>query len=347
MNTPSTKRTRHLLIIITLFGIGTAALAAWFYLTVQGSYYRYYFADSLLTTRHGNWAVILIGKEGVRRRVQQYEQQFDQMATMPDSKRSIRADQTMSDELYHVEEITRKHFTGYLFYVYDPNKLRVGITQVEGQGETVSAMVQSSGAIAGVNGGAFLDPEHLGDGAVPSGVVVSDGELIFSSVHDDEPVHIVGIDQDGWLIAGKYPPSAFNELGIREAVTFAPKFIADGKGLIKSRSEGYGLAPRTAIGQLGDGTIVFAVIDGRQLHSIGASLYDLQQLYMELGAVTAANLDGGASSELVISQTIMNKPATRLGERPIPTAWLLLESPESVTFSNPWINLKPEDWQQQ
>jgi hypothetical protein len=59
-------------------------------------------------------------------------------------------------------------------------------------------------------------------------------------------------------------------------------------------------APRTAVGIKADGSIFFTVIDGRQPgYSEGITIYELQDLMMDLGAVDALNLDGGGSSTFV------------------------------------------------
>ena len=84
---------------------------------------------------------------------------------------------------------------------------------------------------------------------------------------------------------------------------------------------GWGVGPRTAIGQRKDGTVLFLVIDGRQPgYSVGATLRDIQNIMYEEGAVIAANLDGGSSSTLYYNGKVINKPADLLGERMIPTA---------------------------
>lgn len=60
-----------------------------------------------------------------------------------------------------------------------------------------------------------------------------------------------------------------------------------------------GSAPRTAIGQRGDGSLVFYTIDGRAPgYSIGATLAAVAERLAELGCVTAAALDGGGSTTL-------------------------------------------------
>ena len=85
-----------------------------------------------------------------------------------------------------------------------------------------------------------------------------------------------------------------------------------------------GVGPRTAIGQRKDGTVLLLVIDGRQPgYSVGATLRDLQNIMYEEGAVIAANLDGGSSSTLYYNGKVINKPADLLGERMIPTAFVV------------------------
>ena len=87
---------------------------------------------------------------------------------------------------------------------------------------------------------------------------------------------------------------------------------------------GWGVGPRTAIGQRKDGTVLFLVIDGRQPgYSVGATLRDIQNIMYEEGAVIAANLDGGSSSTLYYNGKVINKPADLLGERMIPTAFVV------------------------
>jgi exopolysaccharide biosynthesis protein len=123
-------------------------------------------------------------------------------------------------------------------------------------------------------------------------------------------------------------------------VSFAPQFIVNGEGLVKNAADGWGIAPRTCMAQTEDGTILFAIIDGRQPgHSIGATLYDVQNVFLEHGAVIAANLDGGSSTVLVHDDKIVNRPASEYGERYLPTAWLVFEHPEQADIKNIWAGL--------
>ncbi|MNN11575.1 hypothetical protein D3C81_1245380 [compost metagenome] len=99
------------------------------------------------------------------------------------------------------------------------------------------------------------------------------------------------------------------------------------------------------MGQKEDGSILFVIIDGRQPgYSIGASLYDVQQIMLDHGAVIAANLDGGSSTVLATKGgEIVNKPSSEYGERYLPTAFLVFEHPDQVDIPNIWNGLRPQD----
>jgi len=74
-------------------------------------------------------------------------------------------------------------------------------------------------------------------------------------------------------------------------------------------------------GELG----VDVVIDGRQpTWSIGATLRDMMNVFLEYDAVEAANLDGGSSSEMVYNGKVMNKLWNIFGERYIPTGFVVM-----------------------
>ena len=63
-----------------------------------------------------------------------------------------------------------------------------------------------------------------------------------------------------------------------------------------------GSAPRTAVGQRADGTLVFYTMDGRRVgYSIGATMGQVAQRLVELGCVNALCLDGGGSTTLSVT----------------------------------------------
>jgi hypothetical protein len=67
--------------------------------------------------------------------------------------------------------------------------------------------------------------------------------------------------------------------------------------------------PRTAIGWDKDGNWLFLVADGRQMASTGLTIPETAELFRQLGAVEAMNLDGGSSTQLVINGELINTPS--------------------------------------
>lgn len=74
----------------------------------------------------------------------------------------------------------------------------------------------------------------------------------------------------------------------RNGQNVAPSYSAYPKGGIA--------APRTNVGITADGDVLMVVVDGRQKYSVGMTLAEMGDLMLQLGAVTAFNLDGGGSS---------------------------------------------------
>lgn len=136
---------------------------------------------------------------------------------------------------------------------------------------------------------------------------------------------MVGFTNDNKLVLGKFSKSEALNMGIRDAVEFGPFLIINGEASKVLGNGGWGIAPRTAIGQRQDGIVLFLVINGRIPTSIGADMNDLIDIMQRYGAYNAANMDGGSSTELVINNKIINKPVAggRDGLRDMPTFWIV------------------------
>jgi len=115
---------------------------------------------------------------------------------------------------------------------------------------------------------------------------------------------------------------------VADAIGGGPVLVRDGKPVYRS-NEGFTISqiaprhPRTAIGQLADGRIIFVVVDGRQPgYSIGMTTFEMALTMTRLGAVRAMQLDGGGSSTVAFDGTVLNSPSDGR-ERPVPTALML------------------------
>ncbi len=93
-----------------------------------------------------------------------------------------------------------------------------------------------------------------------------------------------------------------------------------------------GAAPRTAVGQRYDGSLIFYTIDGRKSgHSIGATMEQVARRLIELGCTTALGLDGGGSTTLAVTNPAdtaaerINQPSDRV-ERSVSNQIFLVAS---------------------
>jgi len=319
-----------------VFGIGFV-ISSFLFLTPPGESIREWMAQTVITTQHRDWAWMVVGKEKRDRMVAQLHLDRERMGAERQDFSMLKIPKRSVDEIIKVEDISSTYWKGKKMYVYDPRSIRVVVPAKAGEGERISSMVERTGAVAGVNGGGFVDPDGLGNGFAPIGFIMSGGELLYTDQDGSIPQHVVGFTKEGALVVGKYTIDQLEDLGVSEAVMFYPRVIANGKALITQGDGGWGRGPRTAIGQKEDGTVIIMVIDGRQTHSVGATLKELQDLMLEEGVVNAGFLDGGASSELVLKdQGLVTKPSSRYGERRLPSALLVFDDPNSYKANNPW-----------
>lgn len=111
--------------------------------------------------------------------------------------------------------------------------------------------------------------------------------------------------------------------GVLDAVGGAPLLLEDGRLVGVCRSA-CGSHPRTGIGVTRRGRILLVVVDGRQPRwSIGPTMFEFARIMQDLGAVTALNLDGGGSSEMVVDGDVVNRPSDG-NERTLSNAILVL-----------------------
>ncbi|WNR45832.1 phosphodiester glycosidase family protein [Paenibacillus roseipurpureus] len=301
-------------------------------------------AKTVITTQHRDWAWIFVG-------AQRRDEMVLEMQNLTEinsiEKQDLNAVQFNTsrpiESLVKVEDISGQFWKGKRMYVYDPRTIRVVVPAKQGEGERITSMVQRTGAVAGVNGGGFNDPDGLGNGFAPIGAIMSGGNILYTDQEGSNPQQIVGFTKEGTLIIGKYTINELLKLGVSEAVSFYPRVIANGKPLITSGDGGWGRAPRTAVGQKADGTVIFIVIDGRQTSSVGATLKEVQDLFLEDDVINAGFLDGGASSEMVYLNELITKPSSRYGERRLPSAFLVFDHPEKVDVKNIWAGLTTID----
>ena len=242
-------------------------------------------------------------------------------------KNEERKEDEAEEEDIEIIEITGATYKGWLMIVQDPSRVVVGVSRPQGfsddeDGKRLHEIVEDYGAVGGINGGAFEDSGGMGNGGMPIGLTIADGKMMMRAYLNTSKNTTVGFDADDKLVIGKFTSDEAVELGLRDCVTFGPALVVNGEpAVIEGASSG--LNPRTAIGQRADGAVLMLVIDGRQVSSLGASMSDLIEIMMRYGAVNAANLDGGSSSNLYYNGEYLNDGVALTGARDIPTSFVV------------------------
>lgn len=214
------------------------------------------------------------------------------------------------NDIYKIIDVEGKGFKGHMVVVYDPSRVGVAVTKyLNVKGQYVTDMAADSKALVAINGGGFVDPNYSSSGGTPQGVVIKDGKVVSNRSYT-RTGGIIGLTKDNKLILAKMSATEALNKGVRDAVSFGPFLIVNGKKSFIKGNGGWGTAPRTAIGQRKDGIILLLVVDGRKLNLPGADMVDLTDVMEKYGAYNAANLDGGTSSVMVLPQEKSKKYLT-------------------------------------
>ena len=207
-------------------------------------------------------------------------------------------------------EVKGEGYNGRLAIAKDPSKVRVGMAEgvkenKNSEGSQIDELSKYNNAILSVNASGFVDYDGNGNGGQPIGAIIENGKVINSPVGGNW--FIAGFDYKDMMLIGRNIPEGV----LRDAVEFMPALIIDGVKQVEG-SSGWGIQPRTAIGQKANLDVLMLVVDGRQLgHSIGTTVGECANIMERYGAVQAINLDGGASSIMYYNNHPVTIPAIR------------------------------------
>ena len=211
--------------------------------------------------------------------------------------------------------------TGLAMDYKDPAQVGLGLSWNFGESGTVIAQIaEANDAVLAINASGFYDPEGQGNGGTPHGLVVKDGQHLWDWV-DEAGDKVIGFDWNDQLNSRNYS----SESAVRDAVQLNPVLVLNGQSLI-SGSSGWGMQPRSAIGQTGDGQVLLLVVDGRQPgYSIGCTMGDLAEIMVRYGAQQASNLDGGSSSIMYYNGRKITRPSggDKVNGRLLPNAFIV------------------------
>ena len=210
---------------------------------------------------------------------------------------------------YYVADVTLGDATA-LRSAFADNRFGQNIT------ELTSTIAEDNGAVFAINGDYY--------GFRDTGIVIRNGV-----VYRDEPARTgLVFFTDGTVEVYDETTTSADELlaaGAWNTLSFGPAIVEDGSivdGIEEVEIDTnfgnhsiQGDQPRTAVGVIDDNHLVFVVVDGRQTgYSEGVTLTELADIFVDLGATTAYNLDGGGSSTMYFAGDLVNSPSNG-GER--------------------------------
>ncbi|SEO19102.1 Exopolysaccharide biosynthesis protein [Paenibacillus sophorae] len=185
--------------------------------------------------------------------------------------------------------------------------------------ETTSKIARDHDAVLAINGDYY--------GFRGDGILIRNGTL-----YRNNPARTAAaFFRDGSMKIFDEKGSSAEQLlaeGVTNTFSFGPVLVRDGTLLTNfghmevdtnfGNHSIQGSHPRTGIGMIEPGHYVFVVVDGRmENYSRGMTLAEFAQVFADLGAVEAYNLDGGGSSTMYFMGRVVNNPLGKGQERRI------------------------------
>ena len=207
-----------------------------------------------------------------------------------------------------IERYAGDTYNAHIMIIRDPSQVYMGVSSQSFStnipGKRITEMMEAHPeAIAAINAGAFFDDGTASTkvGSHPLGLVVSEGNTVWTSGKQPGLEGFAGFNQDNILVVSKKNLSKQEaaDLNIRDGCCFGPVLIMNSEVNMEAYNNNSGYNPRTAIGQRSDGAVIFVCIDGRQAGSLGGTYADIIDIMVEYGAVNACNMDGGSSSVMM------------------------------------------------
>ena len=228
---------------------------------------------------------------------------------------------------YKVIEIREEDYSGFITVIYHPERLKLAISK-SSFGSTITEFSKDYNASVAINAGGF-HWDAYGRCYTKHNIILNGA--VYKS--NGKKGKIICMNKDNVLCLMKATAKEAVKAGMEWGVEFGPFLIVNGVVTKFTGNGGYGIHPRTAIGQRKDGIVILITIDGRGANgSDGITIPDLTEIFVRYGCYNAANLDGGGSTMLAIEGKLRNNPKGwgYSGERYIYNA-IVLKRPSKTT----------------
>ena len=222
---------------------------------------------------------------------------------------------------YEYKKHDLRFFVAHI-YVNDPAQLQTAFANEQYNKtfvEATSDIAARHDAVLAVNGDYYNYKDD-------TGLIIRNGTLYRDKKGTRDYLLVMEDGSFETIYKKDYEPGhgeAYIAQGVQQSFFFGPILVDDGnaveiyeKYMISTSDETR--EPRTAIGWAGGNHYIFIVADGRRdgWSEKGITLQELQQVFVQEGALVAYNLDGGGSATLVFEGERLNQ-ASGSRERPV------------------------------
>lgn len=220
-----------------------------------------------------------------------------------------------------VIRVTGSGYRGALIIGKDPSRLKLAASSSLGSvGQHAGTIAERNNALVAMTGSGFGGAEGVGEGGDMTGAAMHNGKRYGThypwgykriELHTDNRLYITDAHKD----YGK---------GCTDASEFSPALIVDGNIAVSSGTLYSALNPRACLGQTKDEAIMFLVIEGRLLDSVGTDAKECAEILARYDGYQAMNMDGGTSAILWYEGEYITRCSnTKLAEgRHLPDAWV-------------------------
>ena len=183
--------------------------------------------------------------------------------------------------------------------------------------DDTSTIAEENNAIFAINGDYY--------GFRTSGIVIRNGVIY----RDNGTRQGLAIYLNGTMALYDETTTTAQELvdaGVWNTLSFGPGLLQDGQildGIDKVQIDTnignhsmQGNQPRTGLGMISANHFVIVAVDGRSIgYSRGVTMIEFAQIFKDLGATVAYNLDGGGSTSMYFNGEVVNNPLGKGEER--------------------------------
>ena len=214
-------------------------------------------------------------------------------------------------------QVTGGDYVGTLACLKNPDQFSLVKANSYGSyGELIEDYCKDN--VLAINASGFQDYNGVGNGGVIVGSFVLNGKeygeptggYLYYGFKTDQRLYITSSIADN----SQY----------KWVVQFAPALDVNGESKVAG-SYGWGVQPRSSIGQTKDGEMLMLIVDGRQVgYSLGCTVSDCADIMVRHKAYQAANLDGGSSSIMAYEGSIITKNSSKSSNgRTLPNAFVV------------------------